>query len=98
MRGSFSVRCSAAYDGPEAVRSRSYSMSFQTRNMGTRGATKEGEPMDTTATDRSVSADGHVVEPADLWTTRMEKPFRGRAPHVDSRSEGDFYIIDWLEP
>ena len=27
-----------------------------------------------------VSADGHVVEPADLWTTRMDRKFRDRAP------------------
>jgi len=45
-----------------------------------------------------VSADGHVVEPADLWTTRMDKRFRDRAPHVDSRPEGDYYIIDDLTP
>jgi hypothetical protein len=33
-----------------------------------------------------VSADGHVVEPADLWTTRMDKRFRDRAPRVESRA------------
>ena len=31
-----------------------------------------------------VSADGHVVEPADLWTTRMDKRFRDRAPRGES--------------
>ena len=45
-----------------------------------------------------VSADGHVVEPADLWTTRMDKRFRDRAPHVDSRPDADYYIIDGLSP
>jgi predicted TIM-barrel fold metal-dependent hydrolase len=29
-----------------------------------------------------VSADSHVVEPADLWTTRVDKKFRDRAPQV----------------
>jgi predicted TIM-barrel fold metal-dependent hydrolase len=29
-----------------------------------------------------VSADSHVVEPADLWTTRVDKKFRERAPQV----------------
>ena len=29
-----------------------------------------------------VSADSHVVEPADLWVTRMDKRFRDRAPQV----------------
>lgn len=45
--------------------------------------------MDTTATERYLSADGHVVRPADLWTTRMDKRFRDRASHGDPRSEGD---------
>ena len=43
-----------------------------------------------------VSADGHVVEPADLWTTRMDKRFRDRAPRVESRPEADYYIIEGL--
>ena len=43
-----------------------------------------------------VSADGHVVEPADLWTTQMDKRFRERAPRVESRPEADYYIIEGL--
>ena len=54
--------------------------------------------METNITGGYVSADGHVVEPGDLWTTRMDKRFRDRAPHVDSRPEGDYYMIDGLEP
>src|ERR1700730_8352076 len=35
------------------------------------------------AADRVViSADSHVLEPADLWTGRLEKGFRDRAPVV----------------
>ena len=45
-----------------------------------------------------VSADGHVVEPADLWTTRMDRKFRDRAPRVESRPEADYYVIDGLAP
>jgi len=45
-----------------------------------------------------VSADSHVVEPADLWTTRMDKKFRERAPRIDSRPDGDYYIIEGLDP
>jgi hypothetical protein len=41
-----------------------------------------------------VSADGHVVEPADLWTTRIDKQFRAKAPRVESRPNGDYYLID----
>ncbi len=45
-----------------------------------------------------ISADGHVVEPADLWATRIEKKFRDRAPRVESRDDGDYYIIDGFAP
>jgi predicted TIM-barrel fold metal-dependent hydrolase len=45
-----------------------------------------------------VSADGHVVEPADLWTTRIDKQFRDKAPRVESRANGDYYLIDGFEP
>jgi hypothetical protein len=45
-----------------------------------------------------VSADGHVVEPGDLWTTRIDKEFRDRAPRVESRSNGDYYLIDGFAP
>ena len=45
-----------------------------------------------------VSADGHVVEPADLWTTRIDKQFRDRAPRVESRPHGDYYVIDGFAP
>ena len=45
-----------------------------------------------------VSADGHVVEPADLWTTRMDKRFRERAPRIEAGRKGDFYIIEGLAP
>ena len=48
------------------------------------------------STSGYVSADGHVVEPADLWTTRMDKRFRERAPRVESRPEADYYIIEGL--
>jgi len=29
-----------------------------------------------------LSADSHVLEPPDLWTTRMQGKFRDRAPHL----------------
>jgi uncharacterized protein len=41
-----------------------------------------------------ISADSHVVEPADLWLTRMDKRFRDRAPHIESREKGDFFVVD----
>ena len=48
--------------------------------------------------DGYVSADGHVVEPANLWTTRMDRRFRDRAPHIETRKSVDFYVIDGLDP
>jgi len=54
--------------------------------------------METNITSGYISADGHVVEPADLWTTRMNKRFRDRAPRIDSRPDNDYYLIDGLTP
>lgn len=45
-----------------------------------------------------VSADGHFVEPANLWTERMDKRFRDRAPRVEARDDADYYIIDGVTP
>jgi len=40
-----------------------------------------------------VSADSHVVEPPDLWTTRLDAKYRDRAPRIVSRPEGDFFVL-----
>ena len=45
-----------------------------------------------------VSADCHVVEPVDLFTTRMDKGFRERAPRYESRPDNDYCIIDGMSP
>jgi uncharacterized protein len=48
-----------------------------------------------------LSADSHVLEPPDLWTTRMEKRFRDRAPHLEKNyngQEGDFIVCAPLRP
>ena len=36
---------------------------------------------------RIISADNHVFEPRDLWTTRLEPKFRDRAPRIVSIEE-----------
>ncbi|MGO9059098.1 MAG: amidohydrolase family protein [Candidatus Binataceae bacterium] len=41
-----------------------------------------------------VSADSHVVEPPDLWTSRLDKRFRDRAPRMVSREQGDVFICE----
>lgn len=52
-------------------------------------------------TRRIMSADSHVLEPADLWTTRMAARFRDRAPRLvhESRGQrGDFLACPPLPP
>ena len=39
---------------------------------------------------RIISSDNHVIEPLDLWTTRMEPKFRDQAPHLLHREDGDW--------
>jgi predicted TIM-barrel fold metal-dependent hydrolase len=48
-----------------------------------------------------LSADSHVLEPPDLWTTRMQARFRDRAPHLEHEyngQTGDFLVCDPLRP
>ena len=41
-----------------------------------------------------VSSDSHIVEPPDLWTSRMRGDFAERAPRVVSEDTGDWWYID----
>ena len=41
-----------------------------------------------------ISADNHVFEPPDLWTSRAEARFKERAPRVESLEAGDFWFCD----
>lgn len=54
--------------------------------------------MSTQALGKFYSADGHVIEPADLWTTRLDKRFRDRAPHVEAGERFDLFCVDGLQP
>ena len=48
-----------------------------------------------------LSADSHVLEPPDLWTTRMQRKFRDRAPHLIHEyngQTGDFLACEGLRP
>jgi predicted TIM-barrel fold metal-dependent hydrolase len=42
---------------------------------------------------RLVSADSHVAEPPDLWTTRIDRKFRDRAPRLVSNEKSDAYVL-----
>jgi predicted TIM-barrel fold metal-dependent hydrolase len=43
---------------------------------------------------RIISSDSHVFEPADLWTTRIDRPFRERAPRVVSDGQYDQWLVE----
>lgn len=47
-----------------------------------------------------ISADSHVVEPVRLWSDRLERRFRDRAPrvHWDADRRGWFFTCDGLQP
>ncbi|HMD05244.1 MAG TPA: hypothetical protein VKG68_08200, partial [Candidatus Binatus sp.] len=51
--------------------------------------------------ERILSADSHVVEPADVWTARIDQRFLDRAPRVIKNfggREGDFFAAEGLRP
>ena len=41
-----------------------------------------------------VSSDSHIVEPEDLWTTRMDAKYKDRAPRVVRLEDGDWWYCD----
>jgi predicted TIM-barrel fold metal-dependent hydrolase len=57
--------------------------------------------MSQTAQQILISADSHVVEPADVWSARLGERFGDRVPHVVSNlkgMEGDYYVGEGLDP
>ena len=49
---------------------------------------------------RVVSADSHMMEPADLWVERLDKKFRDRAPKVvkDQNKPGYQFVAEGIRP
>ena len=45
---------------------------------------------------RAISSDSHVVEPPDLWTSRVEPRFRDRAPHLVREGDVDWWYYDGM--
>ena len=41
-----------------------------------------------------ISADSHVVEPRDLWTSHMEPAYKARAPHIETVGGADTFVCD----
>jgi uncharacterized protein len=50
-----------------------------------------GEP--TARNYRLISADGHLNEPADVWTKRVAGKYRDMVPRVERLAEGDAWIL-----
>ena len=47
---------------------------------------------------RIISSDDHIAEPADLWTSRVERIFRDRAPHIVRLEDGsDWWFTDGVQ-
>ncbi len=47
---------------------------------------------------RIISSDNHVVEPPDLWTTRIDPKFKGREPHIVRLENGaDRWFTDGIK-
>ena len=53
-----------------------------------------------------ISADSHIIEPADLWTSRIDAAYRERGPHIEMQAEmptgeveeGQFMVVDGGTP
>ena len=43
---------------------------------------------------RVISSDSHICEPEDLWTSRIEKKYKDRAPHLERRNGGQIWVCD----
>src|SRR5437763_15878364 len=43
---------------------------------------------------RLISADSHVNEPPDLWTSRVPPKLRDRAPRIERFDEGDAWVLE----
>ena len=43
---------------------------------------------------RLISADSHVNEPPDLWTSRVDARFADRAPRIESFDQGDAWVLE----
>lgn len=44
-----------------------------------------------------ISSDSHIVEPPDLWQSRVPKPLRERSPQVVRQDDGDWWFVDGLK-
>jgi predicted TIM-barrel fold metal-dependent hydrolase len=45
-----------------------------------------------------ISADSHTVEPADLWTSRLDRKFKDNAPHIEMRGSTALLMAPGITP
>jgi len=50
------------------------------------------------STLRFISADSHTLEPGDLWTSRLDRKFKDRAPHVEQRGAAAMLVAPGMRP
>jgi predicted TIM-barrel fold metal-dependent hydrolase len=53
------------------------------------------------ATQKVVSADSHIFEPANLWEERIDRAYRDRAPRIIANhkgEEGSFFVAEGIKP
>ena len=43
---------------------------------------------------RLISADSHVTEPGDLWTSRVDARYRDRVPRIERFEKGDAWVME----
>jgi predicted TIM-barrel fold metal-dependent hydrolase len=67
----------------------------------------EGELADAlSVSQRVISADSHIIEPGDLWTSRIDAEYRERGPHIEMQGtlpdgtveEGQFMVVEGGTP
>lgn len=51
----------------------------------------------TTPTYRLISADGHLNEPADVWTSRVAAKYTDQVPRVERLAEGDAWVFPGID-
>lgn len=46
------------------------------------------------ALDWVISVDDHIIEPPDVWTSRLASKHRAAAPHVERNDDGEFWVYE----
>src|SRR3984957_747387 len=55
-------------------------------------------PMTDTPSYKLISADSHVIEPPDLFSSRLPADLRDRAPKLESVDGGSAWVLDGCDP